>query len=199
MFITFEGIDGCGKSTQIKLLAKHLKSIGKEVVLIREPGGTSLSENIREILLNSKHNINEISELLLFEAARAELTEKVIKPALDKGAYVLSDRFYDSTSAYQGYGRGIDLDKIDILNKVGALGIEPDVTFYLDIPLEMSQVRSGEKIKDRMERESDDFFRRVIEGFREIAKKNPKRVIMIDASKEIEATYNLILKEIGKF
>ena len=141
MFITFEGIDGCGKSTQIGLLAEYLNSKGIENIMIREPGGTRFSEEIRKILLHSKKDINIISEMLLFEAARADLTHKVIKPALKKGFYVLSDRFYDSTTAYQGYGRGLPIDELEMIHKVATSGIVPDITFYLDLPLEVARKR----------------------------------------------------------
>lgn len=198
MFITFEGIDGCGKTTQIKLLAEYLQKKGKKVTVIREPGGTKFSENIREILLNSKHSINSISELLLFESARADLTEKVIIPALKRSEFVLSDRFYDSTTAYQGYGREIDLQTIESLNAIGSLGIMPDITFYLEISLELSHQRSKDKVRDRMESAGDDFFDRVINGFAEIAKNNESRIKVIDAGKSIEETHAKIITIIDR-
>lgn len=194
MFITFEGIDGCGKTTQIHKLQKYLLNHNKKVNLIREPGGTDFSESIREILLNSKHSINSISELMLFEAARADLTEKVIMPAIAKGEFVLSDRFYDSTTAYQGYGRELDLKKINFLNEIGALNIQPNITFYLHISLEISYKRSEKRKPDRIEKAGDDFFKRVINGFEEITINNPDRVYKIDASHGIEETFEEILK-----
>lgn len=197
MFITFEGIDGCGKTTQIKLLAEYLQNNDKAVTVIREPGGTKFAENIREILLNSKHNINSISELLLFESARADLTEKVIIPALKRGEFVLSDRFYDSTTAYQGYGRQIDLKTIESLNSIGSLGLVPDITFYLEISLDISHKRSKNKVRDRMESAGDDFFKRVVSGFSEIAKNNKSRFKVIDANKSIQETNEKIIEIIN--
>lgn len=196
MFITFEGIDGSGKTTQIKLLSDFLESKGYEVILIREPGGTTFSESIRELLLNSKHSINRISELMLFEAARADLTEKIIIPALNKGKFVLSDRFYDSTTAYQGYGRGIDLNKIETLNKLGALDVSPDITFYLNIDIKTSEERSKARKKDRIESSGIEFYEKVVKGFEEISKKYPHRFIKINASNDIESTHKKVLRSV---
>lgn len=192
MLITFEGIDGCGKSTQVKLLSKYLTEKGIENILIREPGGTPFSEELRRILLNSKDDINIISEMMLFEAARADLTEKVIKPALDKGIYVICDRFYDSTTAYQGYGRGLPVKDLERLHLIATSNIKPDITFFLDLPLELAKRRTGMKDPDRMEKAGDEFFKRVIHGFREIARKDARRVIQIDASGNIQVTYEII-------
>ncbi|ROL61037.1 dTMP kinase, partial [Bacteroidetes/Chlorobi group bacterium ChocPot_Mid] len=128
MFITFEGIDGCGKSTQLELVEKFLIDNGKEVLTLREPGGTVLAEEIREILLHSHHTISKESELFLFEAARADLVSKVIKPALEQRIIVLCDRFYDSTTTYQGYGRGFDIQTIKIINNLATNGLKPDLT-----------------------------------------------------------------------
>ena len=150
MFITFEGIDACGKSTQIKLLSKYLTDKGIENILIREPGGTPFSEELRQILLNSIDDINIISEMMLFEAARADLTEKVIKPALDKDVYVLCDRFYDSTTAYQGYGRGLPVEELERLHLIATSSLKPDKTIFLDISLELAKKLSGMKNPDRM-------------------------------------------------
>ena len=192
MFITFEGIDGCGKSTQIKLLSEYLTAKGIENILIREPGGTPFSEKLRQILLSSKDDINIISEMMLFEAARADLTEKVIKPALDKGIYVLCDRFYDSTTAYQGYGRGLPVEELEQLHLIATSNLKPDKTIFLDISLELAKKRSGMKNPDRMEKAGDEFFKRVIHGFREIAKNNTGRVSKIDASGNIQITHIII-------
>jgi dTMP kinase len=194
MFITFEGIDGCGKSTQIKLLAEYLDKKGIENIIIREPGGTDFSEKIRDILLYSKDDINTISEMLLFETARADLTEKIIKPALDEGVYVLSDRFYDSTTAYQGYGRGLPIKELLTIHRLATFGITPDITIYLDLPLSESKKRIGRKSLDRMEKAGDAFFKRVINGFRDIAKNEPQRVKMIDAKGGIAETHQKILE-----
>jgi dTMP kinase len=133
---------------------------------------------------------------LLFEAARAHLVEYVIKPALRKGKVILSDRFYDSTTAYQGYGRQIDLDFVNQCNLMATGGLKPDMTFYLDIPLEEAQKRSNERIPDRIEKSGDDFFQRVIDGFREIARNEPGRVIQIDAMGDLKNTHELIKEKV---
>jgi len=158
MFITFEGIDGSGKTTQILMLKDYLDSIGCQTIFIREPGGTKFSEIIRDILLNKDIDINPTSELMLFEAARADLTHRVIIPALRKGIFVLSDRFFDSTTTYQGYGRRLDLNQIMGINEMATFGIEPDITFYLKLSLEESHKRSKHKKADRMERSGEEFF-----------------------------------------
>ena len=198
MFITFEGIDGAGKSTQISLVEDYLQKQGNDVLLIREPGGNEVSEKIREILLSSKNEISPVAELLLFEAARAQLTAKVIKPAIAEGKVVICDRFYDSTTAYQGYGRGLDMDMVIKSNMTATGGLKPDLTFYLDLPLNIAKERSGRREKDRMEKSGDDFFIKVANGFREIAMKEPGRVVRIDASNSIENTFKLIIKHLEK-
>ncbi len=194
LFITFEGIDGCGKTTQINLLEKFLSCKGEKFITIREPGGTNLSEEIRNILLNSKEFINPITELLLFESARTELTEKVIVPALNNGVIVLCDRFFDSTTAYQGYGRQLDINKIKMLNKLATNGIEPDITFYLSLPLSVAKERTKSKKFDRIESSDENFFKRVIAGFDELCEIEKHRFIKIDATQNIENIHNLILK-----
>ncbi len=196
MFITFEGIDGCGKSTQLKHTAEYLRSIGLDVVCLREPGGTKFSEQIRDILLSTKSKINSISELLLFEAARADLTQNVIIPSLNEGKFVLSDRFFDSTTAYQGYGRELDLNTINTLNSFSSLNIKPDLTFYLKIDLELSYRRSKYRTPDRMESAGEEFFLKVINGFDEIAKNNPDRICIIDSSGKPEITFQSIKNRI---
>lgn len=196
LFITFEGLDGCGKTTQLNLLFDYFMKIGEKVTQVREPGGTEFSEAIRQILLNSKESINHISELFLFESARAELTEKVIIPALNRNEIVLCDRFYDSTTAYQGYGRQIEIENIKILNKMATSGLEPDITFYLSIPFEIAKERINSKKLDRMESSDIDFFNRVIAGFEEIYEKEKHRVIKIDATYNIETVHQSILSHL---
>jgi dTMP kinase len=200
MFISFEGIDGCGKSTQIKLLSEYLISLGNKVLTIREPGGNSLSEAIRKILLSSKNEIDPITELLLFESARANLIRQTIKPSLDDGFIILSDRFYDSTIAYQGYGRGINLDYITQINTIATNGLKPDLTFLLDVDIQTSKNRSNFRVSDRIELSDDSFFEKVIDGFRIIAANEPDRLIVIDAKNNIQSTHNKILSVlINKF
>lgn len=189
MFITFEGIDGSGKSTQIRLLENYLASLKLQYISVREPGGTEFSEQIRSILLNTNNSITPISELLLFEAARADLVEKVIKPALDNNVIVVADRFYDSTTAYQGYGRQLSLEYINICNKIAVDDCIPDITFLLDLPINIAQERTNHLRPDRMEQSSLDFFKRVYDGFLEMARKNPERIAVIDSNKDKNDTF----------
>jgi dTMP kinase len=200
MFITFEGIDGCGKTTQLKKLADYLTKTGKNVMTIREPGGNKFSESIRELLLDKSNNLSPVTELLLFEAARSHLVETVIKPALSDGVIVLSDRFYDSTTAYQGFGRGLDMDDVIQCNAIATGALKPDITFYLDVPLEVAAQRSGNREKDRIELAGNSFFERVRLGFRELAKMESHRIIQIDATRTAEETFAIILSHLqGRF
>jgi len=198
MFISFEGIDGCGKTTQLELLAENLIKKGYQVLKLREPGGTDLSEKLRDILLNSKEEISSITELFLFEAARSHLVHSVIKPALSAGKIVITDRFYDSTTAYQGYGRGLDIKLIEQFNLTAANNIIPDLTFYLDVPYQTACQRSTSRVYDRIESSGEEFFNKVINGFREIAIQNSERVKLIDAAGEIIQTQNTILDYVLK-
>lgn len=197
MFITFEGIDGAGKTTQINLLKSYLESKNKEVLSIREPGGLSFSEKIRAILLDTKTEINSTTELFLFEAARSELTEKVILPALKENKIVICDRFFDSTSAYQGFGRGLNLDDINYLNKVATQKLIPDLTFYLDIPIEKSLNRNIDKVKDRMETNTLDFITNVKLGFDTLSVNYPSRIKRIKADESIDQVHQNIIKHIN--
>ena len=196
MFISFEGIDGCGKTTQINLLNDYLTRLGYSVVAVREPGGTSISEKIRKILLDKENNICKTTELLLFEAARAELIHCVIEPALSKGCFVLSDRFVDSTIAYQGYGREMDVVSIDTLNAIATEMIIPNITFYLQQPLAVTKQRCNIKNPDRMEQSGDVFLQKVINGFDTIAVNNTKRIVIIDATQSIEEVFSKIIDEL---
>jgi dTMP kinase len=186
-FITLEGIEGSGKSTQMQLTQDYLEQSGCHVVRTREPGGTELSEKIRDLLLsNQLQAMHEDTELLLMFAARVEHVRKVIEPALDKGYWVLSDRFYDATYAYQGYGRGIDAQKIDQLRDFSLSGLQPDKTFLLDVSLSASQQRVSQRgEKDRFEKEKLDFYSKVRQGYLELAEQNSQRICVIDAEQEI--------------
>lgn len=197
MFITFEGIDGSGKSTQILLLREYLVKNGLKVVTLREPGGTELSEYIRAVLLNKKLEVSNISELLLFQAARADLVQTIVKPSLADGRIVLSDRYFDSTTAYQGYGRGIDLKVINKSNQIGSLGVLPDITFYLKIKRNIGLERVSGKELDRMELSSDEFYERVILGYDELAKKE-SRIITIDGNKDLKEIHSIVVTEVEK-
>jgi len=189
LFITFEGIEGCGKSTQAERLAKRLAKEGREVVTLREPGGTSIGEAIREVVKHPPGNkpISPDAELLLMNASRAQLVQQAIRPALTSGAVVLCDRFYDSSLAYQGYGRGLDLAKVQHAIDLAVGETKPDITLLLDIPLEVSaqrvanrQSKTGESI-DQFDRSGDSFFQRVLDGFHALAKGDPERLRTINA------------------
>jgi dTMP kinase len=195
LLITFEGIDGSGKSTQIELLRDYLTKIGgKKVSVFREPGGTEVSEQIREILLDAKKEIHPVTELLLFSSARSQLMVSSVLPALEKGEIVILDRFYDSTLAYQGYGREcLSVDEIKQINRIASHEREPDITFYLRIPLELSLKRTGHLEKDRMESAGPDFFEKVIKGYDEIAKQED-RFKTIDATPSPQEIHARILE-----
>ncbi len=187
-FITFEGGEGVGKSTNIEFCRQLLVQQGFEVLVTREPGGTEIAEIIREQLLKKPHNerMSDVTELLLVFAARAQHIEALVKPALARGCWVLCDRFTDSTIAYQGYGRGLALSLITQLKEIAQLGIEPDKTFLLDAPIEVGMGRAKARgPADRFEVEQLDFFTRVREGFLAIAKGAPKRVQLINAGQSL--------------
>lgn len=199
MFITFEGIDGSGKTTQLQLLAKYLQSKGYDVLVLREPGGVPLSESIRNILLNSVEDINPLTELLLFEASRSHLVHTIIQPALASGRVVLCDRYFDSTTAYQGYGRGLDIEMIAEFNSIATMGIIPDLTFYLDIEVSEAELRSERKIYDRIESSGTIFYSKVIAGFRDLAAKHSQRIKLIDSSQELSNTSRRIISIVDNF
>lgn len=191
LFITFEGTDGCGKTTQIELLKRYLEEKGYKVVLTREPGAKGLGEKLREILLNYDGDVSSNCESFLFLADRAQHIDMLIKPAIERGKVVLCDRHTDSTVAYQGYGRGLDLNQIKMLNDIATNGVKPDMTFVFDIDIETAQKRVG-KTKDRMESAGIEFFKRVRQGYLEIAKSEPERVKVLDATQTIETIANQV-------
>ena len=197
--VTFEGIDGSGKSTQIGMLENELKKLGVGFKTFREPGGTDLSEKIRTILLD-KENIELIStaESLLFAAARAQLTTEQIKPAIKKGVFVICDRFTDSTIAYQGYGRGLDINKLEEINYIATAGLTPDITFILDISPEAAAVRMEAEASDRMEEMGIEFFRRIQRGYRQIKDQNTNRYRLINGEQSPENVFNEIKEIIVK-
>lgn len=192
LFITFEGADGCGKTTQLNLLADYLTAQGKEVVVTREPGSKGLGVKLREILLNYDGEVAPECESFLFLADRAQHIATIVKPAIEAGKIVLCDRHTDSTVAYQGYGRGLDLDRINYLNSIAVAGLKPDLTIVFDVDIETSMKRVGAE-KDRMESGGDAFFNRVRNGYLEIAKQEPVRVKVLDASKTIEEVFEELL------
>ena len=197
LFITFEGADGCGKTTQIKLLKEYLEKSGYDVVLTREPGAKGLGEKIREILLNYDGIVSDRCESFLFLADRAQNIDIIVKPAVREGKIVLCDRHIDSTVAYQGYGRGLDLERINKLNKLATDGKMPDLTIVFDIDVETSMKRVGKK-KDRMERAGVEFHNRVRNGYLEIAKNEPERVKVVDGTMSVEEVFEKIKNTINK-
>jgi dTMP kinase len=197
LFLTFEGIDGCGKTTQALLTYRYLHTRGYPVKLFREPGSTAVAERIRDILLDKRVSITNVTELLLYEAARAEITARELLPALNKGYFTLCDRFFDSTTAYQGYGRKLDIRMVRALHKIAVGKIIPDVTFLFDVDLKTAFSRRGESL-DRLESQSKAFFNRVRHGFLVIARKERKRVKVIDAARPIDAVFNDVRKILDK-
>ena len=200
-FISFEGIEGTGKSTQAKLLQQGLLGLGYEVILTEEPGGTLISLRIREILLSVDHtNMKPLTELLLYNAARAQHIEEVILPALNRGAVVITDRFTDSTFAYQGYGRGIDLKLLESIDRIATNGLRPDMTILLDLDVETGLKRNRRINKtDRLELEDVEFHKRVRKGYHELAAKEPERIKVLDASGGIEELKIVIARIIPDF
>jgi len=187
-FVTFEGGEGSGKTTQLKALLGHLRSVGREVVETRDPGGTAIGNQIRGLLLDGENaRMDSLTELLLYEASRAQLVQEVVQPVLAAGQILLCDRFTDSTVAYQGYGRGLDLDLIERLNASATRGIRPDLTFFLDLDPVVGLERVKRRLtpsrasRDRLEDEALAFHERVRQGFRALAAREPERVIALDA------------------
>lgn len=202
MFITFEGIDFCGKSTQIFLLKKYFEEKGKEILLIREPGGTGISELVRTILLD-KNNLamHRETEILLFSASRSQLVREVILPSLQKNKIILADRFFDSTTAYQGFGRGLNLEVVNTINRFAIGDAIPMLTFFIDISVEEATRRKamvkGEKL-DRIELSDNDFYNKVRNGYLKIAKEE-KRFRIINGSLPVDEVHKKIILEIEKF
>lgn len=189
MFITFEGLDFSGKSTQATLLVEALKKRHALVHFIREPGGTAISERIRALLLDTLHGeMHETTELLLFSASRAQLVAQVIRPSLMRGEVVICDRYCDSTTAYQGYGRGVDLEAIRIINRLATGGTMPDLTFLVDIPIEEIERRktSAGLSFDRMESSGRSFYQRVRNGYHQLASAEPQRWVCLDGLRPID-------------
>ncbi|GBD90179.1 thymidylate kinase [bacterium BMS3Abin04] len=202
MFITFEGLDFCGKSTQVKLLRNYLVRQGKDVKLIREPGGTKISEKVREILLDKNNlEMSPETELLLFTASRIQLVKEVIIPNLKKDVFVISDRFHHSSIAYQGFGRGLDLDFVESLQSFAIQGALPDITFLLDISVEEVNKRKEEfehQNLDRIELSKNRFYENVREGYLYLEKKE-LYIKRIDGSLPIDTIHRQIISEIKKF
>ena len=200
-FISMEGVDGSGKTTQLQLTARYLLDCGYEVVTTREPGGTKLAERIRNIVLDADAAVNPRTEVLLYLAARAEHVEKVIRPALEAGKIVLCDRFADSTMVYQGFVRGIEIDKVKALCKLATDELQPELTILLDAaPEALLQRRADRGVKDRFEQEGLDFQKKVRAGFLLLANAEPQRVKKVNAlqnTEAVQADIQKVLKEAG--
>ncbi|MDE6357900.1 MAG: dTMP kinase [Eubacteriales bacterium] len=201
LFITMEGTDGSGKSTQINMLKEYLEKKGYDVVFVREPGGTKIGEKIREIILDPENNeMEHITEALLYASSRAQLVNQVILPALKNGKVVLCDRFVDSSIVYQGIARDLGEDTIAKINRIATGGLKPDITIFLNLSPEKAMERKKQqKELDRLENEKQYFYNQVYYGYKNLAKKNSKRIKTIDASKNIEDIYNDIITVIEKF
>src|SRR3984893_6103069 len=203
LFVTFEGGEACGKSTQVRRLVRRLEIRGRTVLAVHEPGFTEIGSAIRELLLHAKAGeaMRSETELLLFAASRAQLVHETIRPAIEKGSIVVSDRFYDSTTVYQGIGRGLDLTFTKALNEFVVGRCKPDRTFLLDLDVAVSRARQLRRVRpvgqhDRMERLSDEFFEKIRGGYLEIARAEPGRMKIIDASRTEEEVEEAIWKEI---
>jgi dTMP kinase len=203
MFITFEGIEGCGKSTQIRLLADFFKKNSRDFIVTKEPGGTEIGTKIRSILLDSVNaKINPLTELLLYEADRAQHVEEIIRPSLEAGKIVLCDRFFDATVVYQGYARGFDLDFIERLHQTILKGLKPNLTLILDCPVEIGLKRAWKRIantsakekEDRFEKEAVSFHEKIRHGYLRLAKIEPARFYVIDATQKISVIHDAIVR-----
>lgn len=197
-FITFEGSEGCGKSTQVQRLATHLESLGVPILITREPGGTPIGETIKDLLQFASHNsaMTPETELLLFEASRSQLVRESIRPALERGVCVISDRFFDSTTVYQGVARKLDAQWVRQLNQFAVGDCVPDLTLVLDVDVNAARVRMLRRVRtvsgDRMEQEPIEFYQAVRDAYRELAKKESARVVLIDGDKPIDQIENEI-------
>jgi dTMP kinase len=199
LFITFEGGEGCGKSVQARALYKRLARMAVPALLTHEPGGTPFGDRLsRWLKWGQDKNISPLTELLLFNASRAQLVREVIKPNLEKGTTVICDRYTDSTTAYQSYGRGLDLELVQAVNSAAAQGLEPDLTVLLDMPVEAGLDRKKGKRRDRFEQENMTFHRRVREGFLKLAAANPNRWLVIDAGQSRAKIREIIWQRVSQ-
>jgi dTMP kinase len=202
LFITFEGIEGCGKTTQVKRFTKYLNENGIPGINTLEPGGTDIGQGIRRILLDTNNtNLFPLTELILYAADRSQHVNEVIKPGLDQGKWVICDRYLDATIAYQGFGRGLDMEIINILNSKATGGLSPDITILMDCPEDIGIKRALERNKDslqedqgRFEKEKMEFHQRVRQGYLTLAEENEDRYIVIDAAKSVDEVEKDIIK-----
>lgn len=203
-FITFEGIDGSGKSTQLRLLAGDLRMRGFDVLTTLQPGGTPLGRRLREAFLETEETVHPMAELLLFAADRAQHVNFLIKPALEAGKIVISDRYADATVAYQGAGRGFDEKIVSQVIKLATDGLKPDLTLYFDVPIEKAIIRTTSRTdeetkRNRMDGEDSEFYARVRAGYMKIAEREPKRFRVIDASGPIDEVHQKVTEVIARF
>jgi dTMP kinase len=202
LFVTFEGPEGSGKTTQMRLLAEWLAGQGYDVLSTREPGGTRIGDQIRRVLLDPSHTeMDARAEILLFSAARAQLVHQLILPHLEHDGIVLCDRYADSTLAYQGYGLGLDLDMLRAITRFATSALKPDLTFYLDLPVEdgLRRKAAGSQVEwNRMERKTLEYHRRVQQGFLEMARAEPARWVIVDAAQEVESIQEVIRAVVGR-
>ena len=203
-FISFEGIDGSGKSTQARLLAGELRLKGYNVLTTMEPGGTPLGRRLREAFLETEENVAPLAELLLFAADRAQHVEFLVKPALEEGKIVISDRFADATVAYQGTGRGFPEKTINQIVNLATGGLKPDLTLFFDLPIEKAILRAksrddNETVRNRMDSETTDFYKRVRDAYLKIAEKEPKRFRVIEAGGAVEEIRARVMEIVTKF
>jgi dTMP kinase len=199
LFITFEGIDGCGKSTQLAEAARRLTKEGLRVVTTREPGGTPIAEKIRELIINPDHaEMHNECELLLYLASRAQHVQEKIAPALRDNSIVLCDRFQEATFAYQGYGRGFSLEKLKALNAFATGGLDPDCTFIFDISVALSRKRLAamDKGQDRLESNPDDFYERIRNGYLAMAESQPQRIVLLDGTAGVDELSGIVAGKI---
>lgn len=198
LFITIEGGDGSGKSTQLNLLKAYFENKDFEIIMTREPGGTNISEEIRKIILNTNYmEMSDMTEALLYAASRAQHVEELILPNLKKGKIVISDRFVDSSIVYQGYARGLGVEEISLINRFATKGLKPDLTIYLDVsPKEGIKRKEEQKDLDRLELEKLNFHEKVNKGYKLIAKNEPERILLIDGSRKIEEIHEIIISKV---
>jgi dTMP kinase len=203
-FITFEGIDGSGKSTQLRLLAGDLRVRGLDVLTTMEPGGTPLGRRLREAFLETEENVSPLAELLLFAADRAQHVNFLVKPALEQGKIVISDRYADATFAYQGAGRGFDEETVNQVIKLATGNLKPDLTLFFDIPIEKAILRTNsrsndETVKNRMDKETTEFYTRVRDAYLKIAESEPQRFHKVDANGSIDEIHGRVSEIIKEF
>lgn len=200
IFITMEGPDGSGKTTQIELLETYLENKGYDIVIAREPGGTVIGEAVREIILNPEYQeMSHMTELLLYAAARAQLVNQVIRPALSEGKAVICDRFVESSAVYQGIGRGLGVDTVYEVNNYALGDVKPKLTIFMDLDAEVGIRRKKDQTElDRMELEDMSFHRRVVEGYRHLAQLYPERIFSVDATLPIDTIHSMLVEEVER-